>query len=181
MVVVTSQKAEFWKSLEEGRVDFGLGRQMWLKCGSFLGINRFVVSSFCANLQRLCLTTLSTQPLQSSLQPVSPFPPTTTISSCPALHTWRLSHSRMLFGVAVTAGTPGRPHTDQRWPPHLGAEACAGARTDNSPSKPQELPLRAYLEKPRGYFKTCNSLFSFTHFRLARADVHAAGKTVVQI
>lgn len=87
----------------------------------------------------------------------------------------------MLLGVAVAAGTPVRPHTDQRWRPHLGAEACAGARTENSPSKPQELPLRAYLKTARGYFRKCNSLFSFTHFRLASADYHTAGKTVVQI
>lgn len=54
-----------------------------------------------------CPARLSAQSSQWSPQSVSQ--PSTT-SYCPAPHTWRLSHSCMLFGVAVTAGTPVRPH-----------------------------------------------------------------------
>lgn len=100
-------------------IDFGTRGQILPKCGSFCAVYHFGLLTFLWQLSRLFTNTIG---LTSAIVPAAcvstlPAPP-------PVPHTWRPSHSRMLFGVAVTAGRTGCncycPRTDQRWPPHLG-------------------------------------------------------------
>lgn len=86
--------------------------------------------------------------------------PPLNFNTCPCilpprqLRTCCSSHSRMLFGVAVTAGTVLHPHTPEPRPPLF----CGGLLQTHTTER-----LCRHSKNGMGYFKTSTSLFSFTH------------------
>lgn len=84
--------------------------------------------------------------------------------SPPPPHTWCSSHSRMLFGVAVTASTARHPRASQPQPPLFLSHFCICYCEDTRLRfRLEEQPLRMHQKKWMGYFKTCYSLFSYSH------------------